>query len=183
MKVCFANGRCAGERDPERITYFRTDLVTKVVVFSEFFRNCTWRPVFNNVLCALAITNFNLNFPCLGDRQVAQFLSLCQCRRETFHGVDGVNQLWRREYQIVCVCVCVYSFRSHPACKAHLFYAALYCHVWPVWLCHVFPHYLMKGAIYHKVCVFWLCLQFLSETFLIVKNISVRYHQCKPVFM
>ena len=40
VKVCYANGRCAGKRDPERITYFRADLVTEVVVFSEFFRSC-----------------------------------------------------------------------------------------------------------------------------------------------
>ena len=23
----------------------------------------------------------------------------------------------------------------------HLFCAVLYCHVWPVWLYHIFPHY------------------------------------------
>jgi len=51
MKVCFANGLYAGERGPERITYFRTDLVTKVVVFSEFFRNSVWRTVCTNVVC------------------------------------------------------------------------------------------------------------------------------------
>jgi hypothetical protein len=39
--------------------------------------------------------------------------------------------------------MCVYSL-GYPARKAH----APYRHLWPVWHYHVFPHYLMNGAIF-----------------------------------
>ena len=55
--------------------------------------------------------------------------------------------------------------------------AVLYCHLWPVWLYHIFPHYLINGTIFGKKllnikCVFWFSLQLLSETFLILKIIQ-----------
>jgi len=28
--------------------------------------------------------------------------------------------------------------------------AVLYCHLWPVWLYHIFPHYLINGTIFIK---------------------------------
>ena len=64
-----------------------------------------------------------------------------------------------------------------PACKAHLFYAALYYHGCPVWLFHIFPHYLIKGSIFGKTllnikCVFWVSLIFTSETFFILRIIQ-----------
>jgi hypothetical protein len=42
--------------------------------------------------------------------------------------------------------VCVCSLR-YPACNAH----APYCHLWPVWLHHIFPHYLTTGKIMENV--------------------------------
>jgi hypothetical protein len=77
----------------------------------------------------------------------------------------------------VYVCVCVCRLR-HPARKAH----APYCHLWPVRLYRIFPHYLIKSTILGKKllnikCVFWFSLQLFSETFLTV--ISARYyHKC-----
>ena len=50
----------------------------------------------------------------------------------------------------VCVCVCLFSCLSYPACKLHLFCTILYCHLWPVWLYRIFPHYLIKGEIFRK---------------------------------
>jgi hypothetical protein len=55
--------------------------------------------------------------------------------------------------------------------------AVLYCHLWPVWLYHIFPHYLINGTIFEKKllntkCVFWFSLHLLSETFLIVRRIN-----------
>ena len=64
--------------------------------------------------------------------------------------------------------VCLYSCLSYPAC------AVLYCHLWSVWLYHIFPHYLINGTILgnkvieHKMCV---SLPLLSETFLILRRI------------
>jgi len=47
-------------------------------------------------------------------------------------------------------CVCLYSCLSYPAGKSHFSYWALRCHLWPVRLYHVFPHYLIKGRILEK---------------------------------
>ena len=44
---------------------------------------------------------------------------------------------------IFCACVC--SLR-YPACNAH----ASYCHLWSVWLCHFFPHYVINWTIFGK---------------------------------
>ena len=53
--------------------------------------------------------------------------------------------------------------------------AVLYCHLWPVWLYHIFRHYLIHGRIFgkqvieHKVCV-WIFSTTLSEIFLILRR-------------
>ena len=36
---------------------------------------------------------------------------------------------------------------SYPAYRAH---SPLYCHLWPVRLCTIFPHYLINGTIFGK---------------------------------
>jgi len=48
--------------------------------------------------------------------------------------------------ECVCVCVCVCSL-SYPACNAH----ASYCHLWPVELYLIYPHYLTNGKIFGKM--------------------------------
>jgi hypothetical protein len=73
--------------------------------------------------------------------------------------------------------VCVWSFLSYPAYKAHLFCAALYCCLWPVWLYHIFPHYLINDTILAKKIldikfVFWFSLHLLSELFFILRRIK-----------
>jgi hypothetical protein len=55
--------------------------------------------------------------------------------------------------------------------------AVLYNYLWPVWLYHIFPHYLINGTIFGKLllnikCVFWFSVQLLSETFLILRRIQ-----------
>ena len=49
---------------------------------------------------------------------------------------------------------------SYPAGNAH----ALYCHLWPVWLYHIFPHYIKKVTLFEKrllniKCVFRFSVQ------------------------
>jgi hypothetical protein len=68
--------------------------------------------------------------------------------------------------------------------------AVLYCHLWAVWLYHIFPHYLIKGTIFEKkfierkMCVLILSTVF-SETFLILRRtnrdivINVHRSSCK----
>jgi len=55
-----------------------------------------------------------------------------------------------------------------------MFYILNIC-LWPVWLCHIFPHYLINGTIFgieilKIICVFSFSLQFSSETFLILRR-------------
>jgi hypothetical protein len=52
----------------------------------------------------------------------------------------------------------------------------LWRHLWPLWLHHIFPHYLINGAIFEKKllnikCVLRFSLQLLSKTFLILRRI------------
>jgi hypothetical protein len=54
---------------------------------------------------------------------------------------------------------CLYSCPSYPACKSHHSCATLYCRLWPVWLSHIFPYYLINGTILRQTllnikCVF-----------------------------
>jgi len=44
----------------------------------------------------------------------------------------------------------LYCWFSHQVCKSHFFCAALYCHLWPVRLCLISPHYLVKGTIFER---------------------------------
>ena len=56
--------------------------------------------------------------------------------------------------------------------------AALYYHLWPAWLYHIFPHYLKKRHDFRKDTregteyVFSLPLQLLSQTFLLLWRIQ-----------
>ena len=69
--------------------------------------------------------------------------------------------------------------------------ALLYCHLWPVWLYHIFPHYLKNGTDFrrkYKVTAHKMCVFILSTTF--VWNMShfkrkrARYDQkCILAFM
>jgi len=48
-----------------------------------------------------------------------------------------------------CECVCVLLLYLSDM-QMHFFCAVLYCHLWPVWLYHIFPHYLINGMIFRK---------------------------------
>jgi hypothetical protein len=69
-----------------------------------------------------------------------------------------------------CVCSCSLNYPARNALP--------YCHLWPVWLYHIFPHYLINGTILGKKklpnikCAFWFSLQLLFETFLILRRIQ-----------
>ena len=73
--------------------------------------------------------------------------------------------------------MCLYSCHNHLARKSHLFCSALYCHLWPVLLYHIFPRYLKNGVIFGEKnvwnikCLFFL-YNFFSETFLFLRRIQ-----------
>jgi hypothetical protein len=109
----------------------------------------------------------------------------------------------------VCVCVCVRARKRTRAygyvrvgewTRAQAFTrvtylssmqrACVYCHVWPLWLQHIFQRCLINGRIFEKrllniKCVFWFSLQLLSEIFLILRRtegdivINVKTPSCK----
>jgi hypothetical protein len=90
----------------------------------------------------------------------------------------------------VCVCVCVCSYLHYLACTPLIFYAALQasCHLWPVWLYHIFPHYLIHSMLFGKhlfntECVFWFSLQILSKIFLILRWMYTGLHVKCPLFL
>ena len=67
-------------------------------------------------------------------------------------------------------------------------YAVLYCHLWPVWLYHIFPHYLINGMIFggeiteHKMCVLILYTSIRAITHS-KKKLARCDQNCTLVFM
>jgi hypothetical protein len=85
-------------------------------------------------------------------------------------------------------CLVPYLSSKQSAC------ALLYCHVWPICLYHIFPHFLINGAISWKKllnvkCVFWFSVQIPSETFLSLRRvqrdvaINVQHLHAKYLFL
>jgi hypothetical protein len=106
--------------------------------------------------------------------------------RRTQHWGTFVQPLWQCRSNKYIFWVFTSSLR-YPAYDAY----APYCHLWPVRLYWIFPHYLIKGTIYggknllNVKCVFWFSLQLLSVTFPILIRaerdtiINVHRHSCK----
>jgi len=74
--------------------------------------------------------------------------------------------------------------------------AVLHSRLWPAWLCHIFPHYLINGTIFWKKKIFYIkCvsrfyLQIMSGKFLILRRIqrviviNVQTSSCKvPIIL
>ena len=86
-----------------------------------------------------------------------------RCVRAT---IVAVETQWVSHKLSACIC----SLR-YPARNAH----APYCRLWPAPLQNIFPHYLINGTIFEKNVlnikyVFYVFLQHLSETFLILRR-------------
>ena len=73
---------------------------------------------------------------------------------------------------MACVCILAFLSGMQNAC------AVLYCRLWPVWLCHPLPHYLLNDMIFpgggglNTQHVFRFSLRILSEIFLILRRIK-----------
>jgi hypothetical protein len=80
----------------------------------------------------------------------------------------------------ICVCSLTYLARNAQA---------PYCHLSPLRLCYIFPHYFANGTIFENKllnikCVFWFSLQHLSETFLILRRFEREMiKKCTLVFI
>jgi hypothetical protein len=79
-------------------------------------------------------------------------------------------------------CVCS---PSYPACNAH----APYCHLWPVRLNNIFPHYFINGTIFkkkkkkNKMCVLIFCTTFIRNISHSKKNWARYDQKCILVVM
>jgi len=72
------------------------------------------------------------------------------------------------EYYIFWAFVCSLNYPKSNALASH-------CHLWLAPLYSIFPHYLINGTIFEKKVLktkylFWISLQRLSETFLILRR-------------
>ena len=80
----------------------------------------------------------------------------------------GRGTAWARHamcesaFMSVCRCSCL----SCPAWKSHLFCVLLCCHLLPVWLYHIFPHYLINGTIFEGNLLNIECILIFSTIFL-----------------
>jgi hypothetical protein len=84
--------------------------------------------------------------------------------------VLSCNHFYSRSNKCYIFWVCVFSLW----CQAWTANVP-YCHLWPSRLYCIFLNYLIKGTIFERkfrniICVFWVPLQILSETFLILRR-------------
>ena len=85
----------------------------------------------NNVLLPATVT---------GTKQTKMMIIQDELRKKT--GDAEPLFLWKsNKYYIFWMCVCSLSY---PACTV------LYCQVWPLLLCNIFLHYVIKGTIFAK---------------------------------
>ena len=109
--------------------------------------------------------------------KMSQIGSTCR----TWHWGAFVKQLLRCKtvkYYIFWVCVCGLRY---PGCNVH----APYCHLWPVRLCNIFPHYLIKGKIFdeHQMCFSIFPTTFVWNISHSNNNWARYYRKCISVFM
>jgi hypothetical protein len=63
-------------------------------------------------------------------------------------------------------------------------WAVLYCHLWSIWLYHMFPHYLINGTIFrkkkelHKMCFLIFSANFVWNISHSKTNSASYYHKC-----
>ena len=81
------------------------------------------------------------------------------------------------------MCVCSLSYpATQSAC------AVVYCNLWPLWLHHVFRHFLINGTVFgkevigHKMCVLIFSAAFVWNISDSEKNSASCYHKCENVF-
>ena len=53
------------------------------------------------------------------------------------------------QYALKILSVCLCFFLGYPARKSYLVWV-VYCHLWSVWLYHIFPRYLINGTFFGK---------------------------------
>jgi hypothetical protein len=88
----------------------------------------------------------------------------------TFRRISATTVTEGRQYYIFWMGVCSLKY---PAWNSYV----PYCHLWPVRLDYILPHYLISGTIFEKKLfklkyLFWFSLQVSSGTFFIRRRIN-----------
>ena len=122
------------------------------------------------------------SFSCQNTVQFVVFLNTWLWPKSNMTGNVHVTLRWllnhcrewkNKMYYIFWVCVCSCSY---PACKAHG--TILYCHLWHVWICHIFSHNVISGIIFGKKVlnikyVLWFSLQLSLKHFSFWEELSM----------
>jgi len=87
--------------------------------------------------------------------------------------VHGIVFVRDKQWDLNIMNVCL----RYSACKLHNFCFLSNCHLWPVWLYKIFPHYLIKGIIngiksWNIKCVYVISLLHVSDTYLVLRSIE-----------
>jgi hypothetical protein len=110
--------------------------------------------------------------------------------RSDVRGFPGCILLGVRASHYNIINVCLYTCLNYLVSTSHQFCTILYC-LWPIWLYHIFSHYLIKGMIFGKKllnikCVFSFSVQLLYETFHILRRIQwtvvINVHRCSCIY-
>jgi hypothetical protein len=98
-----------------------------------------------NDVCSWSSTDgqFGAKQIVMTNKSLCGIFNLCP---KTFYDIRQ-NQPIMMQQVLNLTIVCLYSSLSYPACKPHLC-AMLCCHLWPVWIYHIFPHYHINGRIF-----------------------------------
>jgi len=67
-------------------------------------------------------------------------------------------------------------------------FTVLYFHLWPAWLYHIFPHFLINGTIFGKSSLIRYYGYIFDTTFVwnishSKKNSALYYHRCSYIFI
>ena len=132
----------------------------------------------------------------------------CRCKITLRRVYETVAAVERNKYYIfLCACVCAVGWVRECACMRECTDAGVcfracslansaynahapYCHLRPVWLHHIFPHYLINGTISWKkkvtepkVCVLIFSTNFVWNISHCKKHSTSYCHKCENVLM
>jgi hypothetical protein len=160
-------------------TWFRLSLFIRDWSFS--IRPYEWR---QDRQCAYNITLRRILFLWKSNKC---YIFLCVC---VWGGVCARTCSRVGEYMRVRVGGCTCSGMCFLVCS--LTYPPCnpppYCHLRPLWLHHIFRHYLINGTIFGKKvlnikCVFWFSTIFTWNISYFRKNSEIYFHKCGNLFM
>ena len=138
-----------------------------IAIVDEWKTNLMSLAILFHLLCAQYVSDINISIFSLKLLKMDILMSeTCWAHNKWNKIASDIKLVFHSStYYIFWVSAC--SLR-YPACNAR----APYCHLWPVWLYNICPHYLINGTIFEKKkkllntkCVLWslqICLKYFS---------------------